>query len=378
MAETRQREFPCAQCGAALGYTPGTRALTCDHCGHQQSIPEQDDGQSADQRVDYLDMLDTIGHEAVTESHQSVHCQSCAATFDFDPNVHADQCPFCGTRVVVDPQQLRAIRPWGLLPFKVDDDEADTAFRRWLKGLWFAPNALKRFARREHGLSGIYVPYWSYDCGTETEYRGQRGDAYQEPRRVSSVVNGRRVTRTIMQTRIRWRRVSGRVGNDFSDVLVYASNTLPRSIAHELEPWDLHNAVAYDEAWLSGYRSEIYSTDLKDGFAHARKRMSPVIAARIRRDIGGDMQRIDTVNTRYLGVKFRHLLLPFWVAGFRYRGKTYQFLVNGRTGEVQGDRPWSIWKITFAVVIALIIAMIAATVFGPLLMDAQFADYGYY
>ena len=76
----------------------------------------------------------------------------------------------------------------------------------------------------------------------------------------------------------------------------------------------------------------------------------------IKFDIGGDHQRVTTVDTAIKDVTFKHILLPLWVAAYKYRGKTYRFVVNGRSGRVQGERPWSAWKIAFAVVIGLIIA----------------------
>ena len=44
------------------------------------------------------------------------------------------------------------------------------------------------------------------------------------------------------------------------------------------------------------------------------------------------------------------MLLPVWVAAFRFVGRPYRFVVNGRTGEVQGERPWSFWKIAGPIV----------------------------
>jgi hypothetical protein len=53
---------------------------------------------------------------------------------------------------------------------------------------------------------------------------------------------------------------------------------------------------------------------------------------------------------------FKHILLPVWLAAYKYRGKSYRFVVNGRTGRVQGERPYSAIKIAFAVIAGLIIA----------------------
>ena len=77
----------------------------------------------------------------------------------------------------------------------------------------------------------------------------------------------------------------------------------------------------------------------------------------IRYDIGGDHQRILSVMTEYLKPTFKHILLPLWISVYRFRGKIYQFLVNARTGEVQGERPYSAWKIAFTV-IGIIVAIV--------------------
>jgi hypothetical protein len=88
--------------------------------------------------------------------------------------------------------------------------------------------------------------------------------------------------------------------------------------------------------------------------------MEPTIEQSCRSDIGGDEQRIDDMRTRYHEVTFKHLLFPVWISAFRYRGKIYRLLVNARTGEVQGERPWSAAKIALAVLaVPAIIGLIA-------------------
>ena len=44
------------------------------------------------------------------------------------------------------------------------------------------------------------------------------------------------------------------------------------------------------------------------------------------------------------------------MAAYKYRGKTYRFVVNGRSGAVQGERPYSFWKIFFTVLSAMLVA----------------------
>ena len=90
--------------------------------------------------------------------------------------------------------------------------------------------------------------------------------------------------------------------------------------------------------------------------------MDRMILRDVKYDIGGDDQRVSDVDTDVDAVTFKHILLPVWVAAYKYRGRTFRFVVNGRTGRVQGERPYSAWKITFAVLVGLIIALIAGYV----------------
>jgi hypothetical protein len=85
--------------------------------------------------------------------------------------------------------------------------------------------------------------------------------------------------------------------------------------------------------------------------------MQATIENDVRRDIGGDQQRIDRLDTQVGKLTFKHVLLPVWLAAFRYGGKSYRFVVNGRTGAVQGERPYSRAKIALAVLLAFLLAL---------------------
>ena len=84
----------------------------------------------------------------------------------------------------------------------------------------------------------------------------------------------------------------------------------------------------------------------------------------VRRDIGGDEQHINAIQTRHSAETFKHILLPVWTAAYKYRGRSFRFVVNAQTGKVQGDRPWSVWKIATAVVLAIAVAALIAYL-GP-------------
>jgi hypothetical protein len=147
----------------------------------------------------------------------------------------------------------------------------------------------------------------------------------------------------------------------FTDVLVPASQSVPRQFAERLAPWKLDLLAPYRDDFVSGFTVEAYQTGLEPGFGLARQQMEVAIREAICRDIGGDRQRILSMSPKYFDISFKHILLPIWLSSYRYADKTYRFLVNGQTGTVQGERPWSIWKIAATVLAALVlIAVVAA------------------
>jgi len=348
--QTVQKEFLCKNCGAKLVFLPGTKSLNCEYCGAQNEIAV------ADEEIKELDLnhyVDNFTESAATIQVLTVKCTSCSAQTTFDSNVVSNFCAFCGSPIVVKDATTNTIfKPKGILPFSVDKKSAEKAYLTWLDKIWWAPFGFKKQVQMNEKLSGVYIPYWTYDSDTSTDYTGERGDDYTVMESYTTTENGKTVTRTRPVTHTRWTYTSGNVAHFFDDVLVIASNSLPRNKTENLEPWDLTNLVPFDEAFISGFRTECYQVDLKNGLQYAKGRMDAHIRTLINADIGGDHQRISSVDTSFSNMTFKHLLLPIWISAYKYNQKSFRYLVNGRTGEVQGEYPVSVLKIILAVVAA--------------------------
>jgi len=348
LSETNQEEIICSNCAAKLEFEPGTSSLTCPYCGTKNEIEISEDS------IDELD-FDKYLQEAETSSDNleevtTIACNACGAITTLDPNIVSSDCPFCGNKLIVKNESTsKQIKPKSILPFKIKSKEALQSFKKWLKKLWFAPPGLKKFATQSEKIAGMYIPYWTYDSDTFTHYKGQRGDDYRTTETYTE--NGETKTRTVTKTR--WTNVRGSIKLFFDDVLVIASKSLPNKKTDKLEPWDLENLVPFDEKFLSGFRTETYSIGLKDGFVVAKDKMEPKIRETIKHNIGGDHQRITWTSTSYSNTTFKHTLLPIWISAYRFKDKVYRFIVNGRTGKVQGERPWCWWKIALLIIAIL-------------------------
>lgn len=356
-AEPDSPGFSCGQCGALLEFQPGAASLVCRHCGSETPLPDSDE---EIEELDFHEWLASLEEdEEEIEEVLTVSCPSCGAELERDTRLSSEACPFCGTTIVAEGGSHQRIKPRSLLPFKVERARALELFREWVSELWFAPNDFKRRARLDTLLSGMYVPHWTYDAAVTTEYTGQRGTHYYVPVTVSTSKG----TTTVMERRTSWSPAQGTVSNTFDDLLVRASNSLPAEYMDRLEPWGLSDLVPFQSQYLSGFRAESYQIGLEEGFDEARQQMDGPIRDSIRSDIGGDEQRIQSMRSSFDNITFKHILLPVWISAYRYRNKSFRFLVNARTGEVQGERPWSWAKIgsTAAGVTALL--ALAVTVF---------------
>ncbi len=344
--------FPCERCGSDYRFAPAEGVLQCDHCGHTEALEQAGPWKSALTELDLQRALEQGVPDHETQETRSLQCPNCAAQVMFDQVTHATECPFCATPVVIGTGTQRQIKPRALLPFALDERAAKAAMTAWLGQLWFAPGSLQEYVRKGRKMQGIYVPYWTFDANTTSDYRGERGTVYYENRTITR--NGKQHQARV--AKVRWRAASGRVSRFFDDVLVLASRSLPKKYTDALEPWDLAALEPYQPEYLAGFSAEGYTVDLEIGFQHANRHMDRVIARDVKFDIGGDRQRIHDIRTGMRDVTFKHVLLPVWMATYRYRGEVYRFVVNGRTGRVQGERPWSIWKIAIAVGIGIVVA----------------------
>lgn len=243
------------------------------------------------------------------------------------------------------------------MPFVLSEEKAREAMSAWLGKLWFAPGNLQEYARKGRKMQGIYVPYWTYDSQTESDYVGQRGDAYYVSESYTTTENGKSVTKTRQVRKIRWSGRSGHISKFFDDVLILASKSLPERFTKALAPWELSALKDYSPNYMAGYKAEAYSVELKEGFTEAEGVMEREIRNLVRRDIGGDEQRINRLSTQMSDITYKHVLLPIWMAAYKYEGKTYRFVVNGQSGKVKGERPWSKVKIAMAVAAGIILVI---------------------
>ena len=365
------RIFPCDGCGADLQFRIGDQSLACQFCGHVRVIEVPDDADVIEQN--FHAVLERIRewrekeaqrkidsgdeeHSGDSTTRNELRCNSCGGNVEFVGTLTSTHCPYCGSPVQLEKAHKcteHRIPVDGVLPFQIDRPHARKNLSRWVDARWFAPNEFRK--RGADGkFNGVYLSYHTFDSMTRTAYTGQRGEHYWVT--IGSGKNRRRVMRT------RWYSASGRFQRFFDDVLVLANTGFSRKFMLSLEPWPLLKVVPFNQQMLAGYMARTYDIDLDHCFVEAKARIDTAIQREVCQRIGGDAQRVSSVDSHYDAITFKHLLLPVWLLAYRYRDRTYQVFINAATGEVQGERPYSVWKILFAgLAVAAAVAGIAVT-----------------
>lgn len=346
----------CPNCKANLAWDADAGALRCDRCG-ELTRPDGDEGDAGVVERDLEAGLSRpqpswdLGSQA-----REVTCGECGATVEFPDGLAATACSFCGSpQVLAQAARRELVQPESVVPFGVARTAAEDRFKLWISKLWFRPSDLKHEAEIAE-LRGVYVPFWTFDCAVDSSWTAQAGYYYYVTVTRTVTVNGQRQQRQERERRIRWEPASGQRHDRWDDHLVCASKGLPDELAADVSDFETRALRPYDPAFLQGFLAESYAVDLRGAWDRAEAEITREQTARCGRDVPGDTHRFLRARHRVSQTTFKHVLLPVWVAAFRYRDKVFRFLVNGQTGKVAGNAPYSVWKIVGLVLVLLALA----------------------
>ena len=341
---------PCVNCGAELKYKPGTTNISCEYCGHQESIQVDENGF---EELELYPYLQEMGSQKHSEEISMLHCKNCGANQHVEENYKSLHCVYCSMPLILeDAYKEEWILPGAVLPFQIEKEKSFLIFKKWVNRLWWAPNKLKKAALDPQFTKGLYLPYWTFDAQLSASYSGQRGEYYYETRRVRNA-QGKMVSQRVRKTR--WYPASGRVSGFVDDTLIEASKQKSGRIPSKIARWNLKKLQPFNSSFLSGFVTEKYTIPLKQGHLHSKEIAKDIARRWCRQDIGGDTQRVTQMDMQLSEETFKHILLPVYVSAYRYQGKEYHFFINGENGQISGSRPYSFWKIFFAVIFGLVL-----------------------
>jgi hypothetical protein len=205
------------------------------------------------------------------------------------------------------------IPPEGIIPFGVTQLAAYNALREWLKDENLRTGSVAP-------PEGLYLPVWTFDVGGEIQWVGK-----------------------VLERRYGWTSRVTRPGSYpifYDDVLVPAGHTLPADLAEEINRFNLDGLVPYDPGYLADWPAEVYQISVADASLAARRQAWEGA----RREVTARMKihNVQDLKLSSAGIvieSFKLILLPVWVARYRYEDDDHKLVINGQRGNVRGERP---------------------------------------
>ena len=339
--EEAPRTYKCPNCGASTSYDVAAGGVACEYCGYVAETRPQEVGKHAEEFEFTLETLQK-SEQGWGVARQELHCDSCGANLSIEPGALTTTCPFCASnRVNIRQAPDDVLRPRFLIPFKLQVSDIRQRASEWLGKGWFHPPELRSSAAIER-FAGIYLPFWTFDADIRSAWRAQVGYERQESYYDASDKSWK--TRTVID----WRWEDGQVGIHNDDLLVFGSTRLSRLILQRLYPFDLNELANYSPDFLAGWQAQTYDIALPEAWETGKTILRERAKEACYRDIPTSHVRNFSMTADFANEVWRFVLLPIYVAAYRFQEKVYQVMVNGQTGTVAGQKPVAWWKVWLA------------------------------
>lgn len=341
-------QFKCPSCGNNMEFSPKDQMLVCSYCGTKMPIDKVDKVSENPFSKDKF-----VGE--INDDVQVYRCENCGALSEKSTSDISFECPYCKKTNVVLENDIKGVKPTGVVPFRVDKNQIVTYSQKWIKSKFYAPSKIKK-QDFNSVLSGIYSPCWTFDCDTYSVYKGRVGKYY------TKVVGTGKDRKTV--TEIRWRNVSGDLSKRFDDIVINAGKKMEQSEFNQVSSFDTNNAVKYEKKFLAGYSAFHYSVGADVAFTQAEDIMRNRIKDEIVASYDADVVDYMDIKTANSNTTYKYLLLPFYIGSYSYNQKPYGFVANGVSGKIFGKYPKSPLKIALTVLLGLaVVAAIAYFLF---------------
>ncbi len=271
-----------------------------------------------------------------------------------------EACPFCGMPLKERPSEKNSKKSWSekgpeetviyphsIIPFSVSFQEVKDKFNGWLKKDTFLSPSLLNDIVQEQSIIGIYIPFFFLK---EAKFRVSW---YLAPE-IEDKGKGKGKEDRIYFT-------SGYFETKQDSLLSSASSGIPNDLINGINDFNLKELVDFAPGYLEGWSYELYTKSVDRTLKNWQKnKINKSLNAEVKKRVYNKRPEELKVASETFYMDLQHIFLPVWVALYTYRGKAYQFLVNGQTGKVFGEKPKSPRKIflLMTVIISFIIGMV--------------------
>lgn len=325
--------YRCANCGGALEYSVEKNKMICEHCESEFEVDEVNDSEfkrKAEQAINSVNETkdDTVKMEPqfAGESMKMniVKCTSCGAELAANENEVATFCAYCGQPTVVWDRVEEVLKPEYLIPFEIQQCDAERIIRDTLNRGFFVPKEIKNFQVEK--LRGIYVPFWLMNF----DYEDNQYWKYSKKSGKTTVT--------------RYVNIWGKC--QFHDVTVDASSKLNDSSSQRLEPYDMRQRIPFNAMYLSGFYADKFDQTAEQLKSVGFSRVKVLFDDKMKEAAKHGNAKLYLSSPQCQMTEKHYALLPAWFLSFKYDNMPYTIMVNGQTGKMVGAVPFVKSKVT--------------------------------
>lgn len=333
MDETRGvLEYKCPCCNAGLKFREGSSQLRCEYC---DNIFEIDAIRAYNESTEKPETEEISWEETETkewsrkeqDAIRNFQCPSCGGQIMTEESTAATFCPYCDNPTILPSRLSGSIRPDAILPFQTTKEDAKQAFLNLCRGKLLLPRSFTQSQRLDR-ITGVYVPFWLYDCKGEFEgsYRATRVKHWSDSRY--------RYCKTDHYI------VQREASAQFCGIPMDGSSKADDTFMESIEPFNYSELKDFDMAYLTGFLADKYDVPSEKGEDRIRQRVDESMRDQVRISMANyTTYQATSRNLRVNHSRARYVLLPVWMLNTNFRGKVYTFAMNGQTGKITGELP---------------------------------------
>ncbi len=326
----------CPNCGGGMNFDPNSQNLFCEHCASTKDFEK-----SKDYKKHPISEKPTQNkaYDEWKQENKTIHCKTCGAEIILHKLEYSQKCPYCNSSYVTEGKTLPSFVPDSIIPFQFNEQKAVEIFKQKVKKKFYVPRPFKKNATAEN-IVGIYVPSFSFDALTKSQYQGVLEESYRD-------ADG--------HTHFRRFSISGTKNMRHEDLLVESSSLINQTELKGILPYDMSGAYKFSENFILGYVVEHFAQTFDSCYDDAKKAMEKQIKSSILRNYSYTSEISFSMTTNYSDEKYAYRLVPMYQLGFVYKNKPYVVQMNGQTGKIGGKMPVSGLKVFFTVLFWIVI-----------------------
>ena len=262
-------------------------------------------------------------------------CPSCGAEVVTDETTAATFCYYCHNPVVLEGRVSGEFLPDKIIPFQFDKKEATERFLKYVRGKKFVPKAFFNEEQIEK-LSGVYYPFWIYDCEVEGGIDGHARNV--------------RVWRSGMFEYTETSTYSFERGGNVhvQNITRNALKESDRNLIDAVRPFEIDKATQFSLPYLQGFVAQKRDVETNE----VSQELQTAARGYAEKAMAGTVKGYTSVTTDHRTLhpvreKWQYLLLPVWVLTYGSNsGQRYYYAMNGQTGEIKGKLPIDFRKLS--------------------------------